>query len=73
MEDLHTEIYTLSRVLAGIFGLIGRTDRAAHKRIQFRLCYPSELWSKLSEFAANPLKDAENHIMLFWHSRELIL
>ena len=72
MEDLHAEVHTLSRVLAGLFGLIGRTDRAAQKTIEFRLCYPSELWSKLSEFAANPLKDAENHLMLFWHARELI-
>jgi serine/threonine protein kinase len=72
MEDLHAEVYTLARVLAGLFGFIGRIDRAPQRDVQLRLCYPSELWSKLSDFAANPLKDAENHIMLFWHARELI-
>lgn len=72
MEDLHHEVHTLSRVLAGLFTLIGRTDRAPQQELQFRFCYPSELWGKLSEFAANPLKDAENHIKLFWHARELI-
>ncbi len=72
MEDLHNEVHTLARVLAGLFTLIGRTDRSPNREIQFRFCYPSELWSKLAEFAANPLKDAENNIKLFWHARELI-
>jgi serine/threonine protein kinase/DNA-binding SARP family transcriptional activator len=72
MEDAHAELDTLARVLAGLFAYIGRSDRDPRSEIRFRFCYPSELWSKLSEFAANPLKDAENHIKLFWHARELI-
>ena len=72
MEDLHLEMETLSRVLAGLFGLIGRSDRSPVQECDFRLCYPSELWSKLSDFAANPLKDAENHIKLYWSARQLI-
>jgi hypothetical protein len=72
MEDLHVEMTTLSRVLAGLFGLIGRSDRSPAEECDFRLCYPSELWSKLSDFAANPLKDAENHIKLYWSARQLL-
>ncbi|MGI9646925.1 MAG: AfsR/SARP family transcriptional regulator [Acidimicrobiia bacterium] len=72
MEDLHVEMTTLSRVLAGLFGLIGRSDRSPAEECDFRLCYPSELWSKLSDFAANPLKDAENHIKLYWSARQLM-
>ncbi len=72
MEDLHTELTTLSRVLAGLFGLVGHADRSARPECDFRLCYPSELWVKLADFAANPLKDAENHITLHWHAKELV-
>lgn len=72
MEDLHTELDVLARPLAGLFGLIGRADRSAVPECDYRLCYPSELWMKLSDFAANPLKDAENHITLHWNAKELI-
>ncbi len=72
MEDLHTELDVLARPLAGLFGLIGRSDRSAVPDCDFRFCYPSELWMKLSDFAANPLKDAENHITLHWNAKELI-
>lgn len=72
MEDLHNELDALARPLAGLFGLIGRADRSATTDCDFRFCYPSELWMKLSEFAANPLKDAENHITLHWSAQELI-
>ncbi len=72
MEDLHLEVETLSRVLAGLFGLIGKSDRSPTQECDFRFCYPSELWSKLADFAANPLKDAENHIKLYWSAPQLI-
>jgi serine/threonine protein kinase/DNA-binding SARP family transcriptional activator len=72
MEDLHTELTTLSRGLAGLCGLVGHADRSARPECDFRLCYPSELWVKLADFAANPLKDAENHITLHWHAKELV-
>ncbi len=72
MEDLHTEFDALARPMAGLFGLIGRADRSAVPDCDFRFCYPSELWMKLSDFAANPLKDAENHLTIHWQARELL-
>jgi len=72
MEDLHSELQALARPLAGLFGLIGRADRSAEQECDFRFCYPSELWLKLSDFAANPLKDAENHIAIRWNAKELL-
>ncbi len=72
MEDLHTEFDALARPMAGLFGLIGRSDRSAAPECDFRFCYPSELWMKLSDFAANPLKDAENHITISWQAKELL-
>ena len=72
MEDLHTEFDTLARPMAGLFGLIGRADRSAVPDCDFRFCYPSELWMKLGDLAANPLKDAENHVTIHWQARELL-
>jgi hypothetical protein len=74
LEDLHSRIFELEEVLAGLFHAVGRTaDTSRGSPFGLQLCLPSELWEQIHQVSANPEKDfGGNYLTIYWTAHELL-
>jgi hypothetical protein len=71
LEDFPIDAPLVAHAMTGLLRCVGAFNKP---RCPFyiRFCLPAELYHVFLDLAANPIKDFERHIILHWHSTELL-
>jgi hypothetical protein len=73
LENIGAHIDRLRPTLQGLCHLVGKLGVATNRRpYTLQCCFPSELWTRLDDISANPVKDFAGRMVLQWRWRDLL-
>jgi len=72
LDDFQLHFNKIGYAIQGLLKFIGQANKPSSP-IDIRLCLPSELYHKFSDFSSNPNKDFKKRVLLQWLASELVI